>query len=402
MKGVTHVQHGPESIRSFAQLASQSMNIFHIITGTNVGGAEIVLERTLSAIDRTRFENSVLSLLPSGPIAEKISQHGPSVSSLDMARGYPGPSQLLRFIKTVRSSRPDLIHGWMYHGSLAATVAWRLKGKKSPLIWSIHHSLNKIEQEPPMTQRIVRQLARWSGRPAAIIYCSKTSQRQHEAVGFERERAVFIPNGIDTTSFQPDAGARGRLQSLLGVDQNRTLVAVIGRVDPMKDHANAIRAAGRVIARGKSIQLILIGRDADSDNDALMDLINAEKMQDNITLLGQRNDIQSLMPGLDILMSSSAWGEAFPLVVAEAMATGVPVVATDLGDTKFLIDDTGFVVPPRDPDALASAIETIVDMDPNERRALGAKARERISTNFALDSVTRMYEDVYARVAAEA
>ena len=376
------------------------MHIFHTITGTNVGGAEIVLERSLSAIDRAKFDNSVLSLLPRGPIAEKLTQYGASVASLDMARGYPGPTQLWRFLSTVRRERTDLIHGWMYHGSLAATVAWRLKGRKQPLVWSIHHSLNQIDQEPPMTQRIIRQLAKWSDRPAAIIYCSRTSQRQHEAVGFDPEHAVFIPNGIDMSAFKPDESARARLQSLLNVDDGKILIAVIGRVDPMKDHANGIRAAARLIARGKNIQLLLIGRDAEPSNSDLMEVIGAEGIEQSVSLLGQRSDIPSLMPGLDILMSSSAWGEAFPLVVAEAMAAGVPAVATDLGDTKYLIGDAGAIVPPRDPDALASAIENIINMDMEARRALGETARNRIAENFALDEVTRRYEDVYARVRA--
>ncbi len=376
------------------------ISVYHAITGTNVGGAEIVLQRSLGALDREHYANRVLSLLAPGGVAPKIEALGVPVDTLGMARALPGPGNLWRFFNVVARENPDVIHGWMYHGCVAASAAWRLKGRKTPLVWSIHHSLNDIAQEPKRTQQMIRLLARWSGLPASIIYCSKTAQAQHERVGFCSERALMIPNGIDTEHFKPDAGARTRLAKVAGASPDQFLIAVIGRVDPMKDHANAVRAAARLMAEDRNFRMVFVGRDAETSNTELSALIAEAGVGDHVTLLGQRDDIPALMPGLDLLLSSSAWGEAFPLVIAEAMATGVPAVATDLGDSAALIGDTGLIVPPRDADALAGAIAKIMDMDGAARADLGARARRRIEENFALPAVTRLYEDVYERLAA--
>ncbi len=376
------------------------ITVYHAITGTNVGGAEIVLQRSLSALDREHYANRVLSLLAPGGVAPRIEALGVPVDTLNMARALPGPQNLWRLFKVVGRETPDVIHGWMYHGCVAGTAAWRLKGKRSALIWSIHHSLNDIAQEPKRTRQMIRLLARWSGLPASIIYCSKTARAQHERVGFSPERGVMIPNGIDTAHFRPDPAARGRLAEIVGASPDQFLIAVIGRVDPMKDHSNAIRAAARLKAEGRDFRMMFMGRDAEPSNAELNASIAEAGVGDRIALLGQRDDIPALMPGLDLLLSSSAWGEAFPLVIAEAMAAGVPAVATDLGDSADLIGDTGSIVPPRDADALAAAVAKVMDMDGDARAALGARARRRIEKNFALSAVTRLYEDVYDRVAA--
>lgn len=370
--------------------------LLHIITGTNVGGAEMMLLRLLEAGDPTRLRQSVLSLLQDGPLGARMAERAASYESLGMARALPSPSQAMRMMRITRSAAPQLVMGWMYHGALAATAAQGFAARQAPLVWGIHHSLNALRQEPRMTQRIIRLLAWLSPRAGAIIYVSKQSQAQHEALGFDRRRSVLIPNGIDTDSFKPDPMARGRLRALLNLSEGKPIIGMIARADPMKDHPNLVRALGLLKAKGREAHLVLFGRGTNEPEGPIADAVKAAGVSPCISLMGERHDLKDLVPGLDVLALSSAWGEAFPLVLAEAMASGIPCVATDIGDSAWLIGDTGLIVPPREPEALAMAIDRLLSLTPEERAALGARARARIVNDFGLAKIARVYEDLYA------
>lgn len=370
-------------------------NILHTITSLDVGGAQIMLQRLLGATDRGRFAPTVLSMMPSGVVAPPIAGLAIDVHSLGMRRGYPGPASLARLRRVARSAEPDLIQSWMYHGNIAGTLAWAWRRCCPCLVWSVHHSLVDLDRERPMTRALVRLSARLSRLPQAIVYCSKTSADQHEALGFEPARRVIIPNGIDTAQFRPDPAGRDRLVDLLGTADGLPLVGIVARTHPMKDHPNLIRAAARLRAAGIDLRLVLLGHGADSGNAALGVAVRSAGMSDRVHLLGERADVAHLVPGLDLVVSASAWGEAFPLAIGEAMACAVPCVVTDIGDCAWLVGDTGAVVPPRDSVALANAMQAILAMPPESRRALGIQARARIEENFGLEPVVRRYEELY-------
>jgi glycosyltransferase involved in cell wall biosynthesis len=377
------------------------MNILHTITGTNIGGAEIMLFRLVAAMEPGRFASSVVSLMPPGPIGTRLTELSVPVHSLGMAQGLlPSLGSVRRLADLSRRLAPDLVQGWMHHGNLAGTAAWlRLKGRPR-LVWSVHHSLTGLAEEKSLTRGLITLLARLSRLPHAIVYCSRVSARQHEAVGFAPERGIVIPNGIDTVLFQPDPDARARLAALVGAPEGRPLVGMVARAHPMKDHANLVRAAGLLRARGIDLQLVLLGSGVDRTNEALFAAAKEAGVQeDRLSALGQRDDVPRLVPGLDLLASPSAWGEAFPLAVGEAMASGVPCVVTDIGDCAWLVGGAGAVVPPRDPEALAAEIGRLLGASTEERRALGALARARIAENFALARVARRYAELYTELA---
>jgi glycosyltransferase involved in cell wall biosynthesis len=376
--------------------------VLHAITDLNVGGAEIMLLRLLAATERDRFSSSVISLMPSGSIGDQIAELPVPVHSLEMRRGLPGPQSLSRLVGLARRLSPNVVQGWMYHGNLAATAAWLRQGRRPGLAWSIHHSLTGLTEEKPLTQLLIRLSARLSRLPTAIVYCSRTSAREHEAVGFAPERSVIIPNGIDTALFRPQLKAAPWLATLVGAPNGRPLIGMVARAHPMKDHANLIKAAGLLLAQGTDLQLVLMGKDVDGENTELVAVAREAGVADRLCLLGERNDVPELVPGLDLLVMPSAWGEAFPLAVGEAMACGVPCVVTDVGDCAWLVGDTGDVVPPRDPQALSAAIGRLLAVPIPEREALRARARTRIEHNFALPSIAQRYAELYGEMARAA
>ena len=177
------------------------------------------------------------------------------------------------------------------------------------------------------------------------------------------------------------------------------MLAKAAVVRPMKDHGNLLRAAGLLKRRGLDFTLLVIGQRATEDNAELMRLIEEADVGDCVRLLGERHDMPDLFAGLDGLVVSSAWGEAFPIVLGEAMASGVPCITTDVGDSAYIVGDAGTVVPPRNAEALADAMAELLAKDIGERSALGARARARIKENFALADVAQRYYEIYRELA---
>jgi glycosyltransferase involved in cell wall biosynthesis len=378
-----------------------ALHVLHTITGLSIGGAEWMLYRLLAAGDRDRFAPTVMSLLSPGAIARRIEGMNVPIVSLGMQERLPSRLPLIRLARVPRALRPDLLQGWMYHGNLAATFGWWFLDQRCPLVWSIHHSAADIANEKLSTRIAMRINQRLSHLAAAIVYCSSESARQHERLGFDPERTVVIPNGFDCAFSKPDRHARTRLCADLGIDPRRTLIGMLTRVHPMKDHRNLIRAMALLVDRSVDVQLILAGRGIDDPWGRIARAVERAGLGKRVVRLGEREDIRPIVAGLDLLVSPSAWGEAFPLIVGDAMASGVPCVVTDVGDCAWIVGDTGVVVPPRDTTALAAAIERLVALGPEVRHRLGTAARARIRENFSLTSVARQYEELYRRLAAQ-
>lgn len=374
------------------------MKVCHFITGLSTGGAEMMLCKLLSVTDRTRFDPIVVSLMDCGTLGERIEALGVPVYTVGMAPGRPTPAALWRLIRLARRLQPDLIQGWMYHGNLAALVAGSFVPGRVPALWNIRHTPYDLKAEKRMTAALIRLGARLSSRPAKIIYNARISAHQHESLGYAADRRRVIPNGFDCGRFKPSETARLNLRRLLGLEDETLLIGLIARWHPMKDHANFMRAATRLAVRRSDVYFVLAGWGVDKNNSILMKVIQDAGLTGRVYLLGERTDIPEIMAGLDIASSSSSWGEAFPNVVGEAMACGVPCVVTDVGDSAWVVDDTGIVVPPRDADALAEAWVALIELGPEGRVRLGQAARQRVVTEFSLAQIVRQYEALYLEV----
>jgi glycosyltransferase involved in cell wall biosynthesis len=208
-----------------------------------------------------------------------------------------------------------------------------------------------------------------------------------------------IPNGFDLQQFKPAPEARQELCAELGIMSNACLAGLIGRFDPQKDHGTFVRASALLRDRKPDLHFILCGDGISWDNSELSRWILNVGMRDRFHLLGRRDDLPRITAGLDVSCLSSAYGEAFPLVVGEAMACGVPCVVTDVGDCAMIVGETGVVTIPGDAQGLARGIGRILDMPPEARLSLGESARRRIQENFSLQRITREYENVYQEAA---
>ena len=373
------------------------MTILHLITGTNVGGAEKALAALVRRSDALRFRYVVVSMAEIGPVGEDLITAGVEVHSLGMRRGTPSPAGLLHLIKIIRQTKPQLLQCWMYHANLLGLVAAKLAGVPH-IIWGIRCSDVDFSRYRRMTRWVVTLGARLSRFPQTIIVNSEAGKRLHLRLGYIEYKMEVIPNGFDLKLFRPDFKSRITIRKDLGLPDNALLIGLIARFDPMKDHATFLKAAGLLSERKPGVHYVLAGSGVCHENQELSKLVSENKLNGSVHLLGPREDVPRVNSSLDIACSSSI-GEGFSNTLGEAMACGVPCVVTDVGDSAYIVGTTGRVVPSRNPSALADACADLLAMLEEDRRALGRRARQRIASLFDLDLVTKQYETLYKRTA---
>ncbi|WP_202901063.1 glycosyltransferase [Methylocaldum szegediense] len=369
----------------------------HVITGLGTGGAERMLCKLLGALDQKFFDLRVVSLLDEGTQGVHIRSLGIPLDVLEL-RKYT-PWRLLRLTRLFRRHQPTLVQSWMYHANVAASLT--TMGSGVPVVWNIRHSLDNLNAEKPITQAVIRFGAPLSRTTAAIVYNSKRSAEQHERLGYEPGRRIVIPNGFDLAQFQPSAEAKKRLRALLGIPESGLVIGLVARCHPMKDPQNFLAAARQVLDSKREAHFLMVGTGMERTNAMLTRMISETGLEDRVHLLGERGDIQDLVPGLDVVALASSHGEGFPNAIGEAMASGVPCAVTDVGDAGWLVGDTGRVVPPKNPEALAGALINLIDMGDAGRLTLGMAARQRVAERFSLDAVSREYAALYDEVARE-
>ncbi|MBU6433845.1 MAG: glycosyltransferase [Nitrospirae bacterium] len=367
------------------------IRIVHVISSLDTGGAEVMLAKLVGAMDRSRFSNTVISLTDRGQLGREIESFGVAVHLLGMKRGRPDIFALPRLIRLFNSLNPTIVQSWLYHADLLSTLAVKFSSSRI-LVWNVRCSDMDLNRYRPLTRWVQRVLAWWSVTPAAVVVNSEAGKQQHERLGYRPRRWDVIPNGFDTQRFRPDTSLRLPLRQEWKVPQDAVIVALVARVDPMKDHATFLAAAQEVARARHDVYFLLVGK----DTQALAPAVAAKGLTDQVRLLGYRSDIECLLPGVDVACLSSAFGEGFPNVLGEAMACGIPCVSTDVGDARSIVADTGLVVPARDPASLAHAIIDLIDRGPSAREHLGRAARTRIETKYSLARIVDRYTALYS------
>ena len=362
----------------------------------------MMLWKLLSRIDRRRFDPLVIALSRDADrIVQSFRDIGVPCELLGMR---PGSGSLLSFFTLTRRLRaisPDIVQGWMYHGNIAATVACAFLRKRVPVLWNVRGALDTSRDKRP-TSFVIWIGGKLSFAAARIINNSTVSAAEHEReLGYQESKRVILPNGFDTDRFHPSVEAGVSLRRALGVPPDALLVGLVGHYRSMKDHGNFLNAAGILSGNYPRVRYVLVGDRIDEANAELKALIARHDLGDRVMLLGKRDDMTTIAAALDVLASSSSSGEGFPNVVGEAMSCGVPCVVTDVGDSAYVVGDTGLVVPPRDPAALAQALSRLLDAGEAHRKELGARARQRVIEQFSLQSVVRQYENLYLQVHRE-
>jgi len=372
------------------------LKILHVITSLSTGGSEMMLCKLLANINKQRFANSVVSLIQPGKVGDMISKLDIPVDSLGMRRSSYNLNALLKLIGLIRQTKPDIIQTWLYHSDLLGLIAGKIS-KTGKVIWNIRCSNVELEHYERLTGWTIRICAFLSKFPDAVITNSYKAKSFHLSLGYQPRIFEVIPNGFDLNYFQPDEAAKAAVRQELSISIDAIVVGLVARFDQMKGYQTFCSAAGIVHKLEPKARFVLCGNGVTVNNVQLVSWIKENKIEEVTHLIGERSDIQRIFAALDIYVSSS-YGESFSNTIGEAMACGLPCVVTDVGDSARVVGDTGMVVPPKNPQALADSILHLLTMDKQKKRELGIAARQRINSLFSIDNIARQYEDLYSNL----
>ncbi|MFC1883603.1 glycosyltransferase [Thermodesulfobacteriota bacterium] len=388
------------------------INILHLITSLEVGGAEMMLLRLVSLMDSERFSNHVVTLSNIGPVGRRIADIGIPVLALDINSFRSGILGLAKLWFKLIRKKPDILQTWLYHSDLVGFVIGRLACVKN-ISWNIRGAKRDFSGYGISTRLALRLCKLLSPFPDIVIANSKAGQKFHNDIGYRPKQWLIIPNGIDLDLFKPDDTARKYIQreienkysvstqSMNGeapekIQDHTYLVGIVARYVPIKDHSTFIKGSCLLLDKRKDVRFILVGKGVTPENLSLLEEI-PDKYRGYFYLLGERGDIQKIMAALDVFCLVSH-GEGFSNVICEAMACNVPCVVTDVGDSAQIVGDTGVVIPVKSPESFASAVQGLLDLPPNELKKAGERARSRIESEYSLDKISSRYEELYLHI----
>jgi len=381
------------------------IDVVHLITSLDTGGAQRMLLKLLERLDRGRFRASVISLVDDGPLAEEVRGLGLDCEGLGMRPGVPDPRGFLRLRAKLARRRPQVLQTWLYHADLLGLLAGRVAGVPA-VAWNIRCMHWKGAGRGLAARAAPRLCALLSRAPDAVVVNSSAGRSSHAASGYRPQRWCTIPNGFDLERFRPDEGARRRLRSELGLGADALLAGMVARWHPVKNHAGLLDALARLRDRHPDLHLVLVGEgthlgEGGAHDAACRSAVAERGLADRVHGLGERKDVGAILPGLDLLVSPS-FHEGFPNVLGEALACAVPCVATDAGDSAEIVGEAGVVADGTDGESLARAIDQVVGLPPDERRALGRAGRERVAERYGMERVVAAYEALYAELSGGA
>ena len=370
----------------------------HVISGLDQGGAEAMLVRLLRRLDRDTFAQSVVSLTTRGVYGEVIEGMGIPLLTLGVTGWGAMPGGLVQLRRTMKQQRPDVVQTWLYHADLMGLVAARW-ANHAAVAWNVRCAALLPGDVPASTRLLTKVLARLSSSADVILFNSKAGLEAHRALGYCATRSEVIPNGFDLDERRPDAGKRASFRAELGVSDETFVVGMISRAHRMKDQSTFLAAAARLRETGRPVRFVIAGLGQSWQNGVLAAGIDQFGLRDRVHLLGLRNDVPRIMAGLDCLVSTST-SEGFPNVIGEAMACGVPCVATDAGDSRLIVGDTGFIVPIGDVDGIVAGVSTLMTEGPDARCLRARACRDRIVEHFELGQIAARYGRIYRELSA--
>lgn len=373
-----------------------------ITSGLQRGGAEGALYRLLSHQRMRSLKVVVVSLTGNGVWGEPIAALGIPVFQLGLASGdwVKLTSAALELRRLVRTWNPRIVQGWMYHGNVAASFTRLLDPfAKRKITWGIRHALHDPAGEKVFTRLLIKAGFLLAPAVEAIVYNSATAAEQHQRLGYPGHRSVVIPNGVDLTEFRPDESRRLQARIRLGVSADTLVVGTLARYHPTKDFPSLVAAAGQVVrelAGKQAVRFIFAGDGVDASNAPLTSDIRAAGLSDQVLFAAVTDSPAELIPAFDLALMTSR-SEAFPNFAVEALACGVPLVATAVGDCPAIAAGAGEVAAPGDPAAIANLLIKIL-LNAELRKAYAREGLRKVSAQFSLDTMAQRYRELYDRL----
>lgn len=363
------------------------MRIMFVVTGLAYGGAEIQVSSLSKGLRHRGWDVQVVSLMEPLALKEELNANGVDVQTLGMKRGQADWRSLLRLRRLIREFKPDIVHSHMVHATLLARVT-RIIAPLPVLICTAHNT-NEGSQWRYVAYRLTDPLCDFMTNVSNV---SVEASIKRGAVS--PEKIECVPNGVDFSRFDVDAAARGRVRDELGVGEEFLWLA-IGRLEAQKDYPNLLHAFVSVTQGHESARLAIVGDGPlRKQLKALADQLG---IADKTLWLGLRDDVPQVLQAADAYVMSSEC-EGLPMVLLEASAAGVPIVATDVGGVREIVrpEAGGMLVAAKDHAALASAMRTVMNLGAEELAFRGAKASAHVQATYSLGAILDRWEEIYA------
>lgn len=354
--------------------------VVHVVEALGLGG----LERVVALLARRasdRFQVEALALARGGRVADEMEAAGTTVRRLDLHDYYP--TSVLRVARALVAARPDVVHTHGHFAGAAGRLAARLVGLKA-VVHHLHTADSTLKVRHRHLERLLATITR------QVICCSEAvAEHARRDLGIPAQRVVVVRNGIEP----PPKVTREAARMALGRPPE-PVIGCVGALQPHKGHAVLLEAFAALPEALRTATLLIAG--AGPERAHLEARRSALGLSASVRFLGERPDIRSLLPALDLLVAPSVGREGLGVAVLEAMDAGVPVVASRVGGLPEVVLDraTGILVPEGDPQALAAAMAALL-ADPAHARELGAAGHRRVEDEFRAAAMVRRIEAIY-------
>ena len=367
--------------------AAHRRRIMLVTTSLMRGGAETQVFLLAGTFARRGHAVHVVSMRPPEAYRDDLRELGIAFTSLGMRSGFPDPRGMLRLARAVRAWRPDVVHSHMVHANLLARITRILA--PMPVLITTAHNLTEGARWRELAYRYTDRLATLSTN-----VCQAAVDR-FVAVGAVPEgRMRFVPNGLEPAAFAPDPVRRERTREALGLGDRFAWLAV-GRLEAQKDYPTMLAATAEATREHPSLTVLVV---SDGPERAALEALRAQLglTSEQVRFLGARSDVPDLMRAADAYLMSSAW-EGLPMVLLEAAAAQLPIVATDVGGNADIVlaERSGVLVPAHEPAALAEAMTRVMASSEATRAAWGAEGAAHVDRYFLLDRVVDVWEALY-------
>jgi glycosyltransferase involved in cell wall biosynthesis len=369
------------------------IEIAFLIRSLNYGGAERQLITLVKALDKRKFNITVLYFYSGGALEKDLQDSGINLICLEKRDRWDVFGFLLRLVRHLKRINPNVLHGFMGTSNLL-TIFLKMFFPSTRMLWGVRASNVDLSRYDWLFSLIFKLECLFSRFADLIVVNSYAGQTYHLAHGFPADKMVVIPNGIDTERFKPDKEARARVRAEWNIAEDTILIGLVGRLDPLKDHPTFLKAAALLCQEVENLRFVCVGSGLESYANELYSLSQELGISNKVIWAGARTDMPAVHNSLDIAASSS-YTEGFPNVIGEGMACGVPCVVTDVGDSALIVGETGVVVPPKDPEAIAAGLKQVVlQKSCNTDSTPDIRLRMRIVTSFNCTKLIENYSAV--------
>ena len=362
-----------------------------------VGGTERQIIILAKGLRQRGHRVGVLVFYGGGELEHELHEQNIPVFDMHKTGRWDTVPFLFRCAQAARRFKPTVLYGFLATpnllGLLLKTVVARI-----PIVWGVRASNVDLSHYDWLSRLVFRAECGVSSFADLIICNSRAGLEYVAAHGFPRRNMIVIPNGIDVDRFRPDAALRVAVRREWSIARNEILIGLVGRLDPMKDHATFFQAAALLSKRRYNLRFVCVGDGPEPYKSLLFRIANDLGLTANLIWAGDRRDMSAVYNALDISVSASCT-EGFSNTIAESMSCGVPCVVTDVGDSAHIVGHSGEIVPPHAPAVLAEALDRMLLRLNSE---LSKSGRDRVDSQFSVDAlILRTIDALYSVTRSE-